>query len=152
MNKNKLPADEQTSSSSWGKSWDASDEFGYVRNEPFRIAWIHEDDEIDSMDPESLKNALREIQEIYLATLSKLDRMEVTEKVKKRNPFALELIEQGVRDGLTDEQLADILGESVKWVANLRRESQEVGYFDSMLKPRGRPKRKNPDASRSKSK
>lgn len=150
MNKKKLPSNKQDSLSPWGKSWDASDEFGHVGLEPFRIAWIHEDAEIDSMRPEELKNALREIQDIYQATLFKLSRMEVTDKVKKRNPSALEIIEEGVRAGLTDQTLADILGESVKWVANLRRELEEVGYAEKMLKPRGRPKGQSSDLAKPK--
>ena len=130
MNKKKLPSNEQDSLTPWGKSLDASDEFGYVGLEPFRIAWIHEDAEIDLMSPEELKNALREIQDLYLTAISKLSRMEVTDKVKKRNPFALQIIEDGVQAGLTDQSLADFLGESVKWVANLRREMEEVGYLE----------------------
>lgn len=148
MNKKKLPSNKQDSLSPWGKSWDASDEFGYVGLEPFRIAWIYEDAEIDSMSPEELKNALREIQDIYQTTLSKLSRMDVTDKVKKRNPYALDMIKEGVQAGLTDQAMADILGESVKWVANLRRESEEVGYAEKMLKPRGRPKGQSSDSAK----
>jgi len=118
---------------------DKSDHYGKSNGLPVRFFRALSDLEIDQMDARALATALREIQASYDGVVEKMIQYadHVNKEILKRDPSAEIAIFLGVNDGRTDEDLAEELGEKVRFVQE-QRLSIAGGQFK---RPRGRPQK-----------
>ena len=102
---------------------------------PFRALAPHA--EIDSLSLEELREKFRELEESYVQAICKIVqfRQYVPDSIKNRDPFDWFKVEDLIKEGRSDDEIALAIGEPTRRIRSIR---YEMGF---PLRQRGRPKK-----------
>ncbi len=120
-------------------------DYGNVSGEELVSPSTYSAEQIKCMSVEELQSALLSIQEIYWNTRVKLSqyRRYVPSEIVRRDPMSGLRVIAAARSGLTDGEIADELGEKVRYVQDVRLDvaRQSKNAVIGLKRPRGRPRK-----------